>query len=122
MSPEDVSNEMLHYRLISLEKTVERQDADMRRFMEQVDAGWKNFSERVDKRFGEISTLMGNLAYVPRGEHAIAHQALEERLAGLVAAATAKAEGADRHSWWAIALIVSLVIGSIITATLNKAF
>ncbi len=123
MSPaEEVSNEMLHYRLVSLEKTVEKQEADIRRFMEQVDAGWKNFSERVDKRFAELINRMSELAYVPRGEHAIAHEAMEQRLQAAALAAVTKADAADRHAWWAIAMIATTVMGAIITATLTAAF
>lgn len=120
--PEEASNEMLLYRLTALKEHVDRIEADQRRFMERVDEGWKSFSDRVDKRFAEMTAVMQNLAYVPRGEYVIEHRALEERVASMNAAAVAKADAADRHAWWAIAMIATTVMGAIITATLAKAF
>lgn len=124
MTPDerDSDDKVLVYRLVELEHKVDRLEGDVRRGEERTDAAVRSFSERVDARFSELTTLMGKLAYVPRGEHLVEHRALEERMASLIAAATSQAVAADRHSWWAIGLIVSLVIAVIVTATVSQAF
>lgn len=111
MSPEEAAGGELLWRLQSLEKTVQRLEDDQKRFMAEVQSGWKSFADRVDKRFAEQTDLLGKLAYVPRGEYTIEHRNLQE-----------KVEAADRHAWWAIAMIATSVMGAIITATLARAF
>lgn len=79
--------------------------------LQAVEASVKEMRSHMDVGFAGLATRIDTLQFVPRGEYSIEHKGLEEKI-----------EGVHRIAMWALGLVVTTVIGAIVTSILAAGF